>query len=745
MSLSRDRKRSAVQRREVGSQLKTMPLLGAFILTLFVTSAAGQEQPCRRWGQQATVVDNKLYIDGGFSTIGGDINSNTSYKEFLWQNLTSETPNDQPPPVNRDIVKNNTVPNLNGGALWGDSINKRIYLFGGEYNYSPPSPVVLWSYDILNNRWDTHGAPPVNRVSYGSSVAIDKVGEAYYYGGWLSKQTVPNWTGPPVATTGLVKYVMDSDTWYNTSDSGPDTTRRAEGSLQYIPAGTEGLLVYFGGVQDLYSNGTVTGQPMDQIFVYDLGNEKWYQQNATGSIPSQRRRFCAGTSWTADQSSYNIYMYGGATMDLAGGYSDLYVLSLPTFTWVKLSDGAGTDLRHSASCNVVAGGTQMFVVGGVLPNSSLCDAPKYSNTHVIDLGFPGTGSFWSNYYPKKVNYTVPDGLLAVVGGTSSGGATQTAPKGDWMNAELKALMARNASNTARMPTRTASPVPVYIDDDGISVGAIAGVSVASAAVIALLAVGCCFMVRRRRRRQRYYTAGGFRNSQQLFNTTSMSKAWSAPTPHLSVSTPYSPAFGHSPFGPPPSHTPQPEQVASPPMSPPVELPSVSPVPSLPITPIPVSAAAVAAAAAAASQTMPTPPPPVATSSLARSSSITYTPHSAYFPETGTFPNQAQIDEQGNVWVPQVSMVQVASLSRPESHTGTPPMYTPPIGDRKSPLPAHPTPPIDYHPTPPPQQAYQVPVPQAEPVELPASPQETSEEYLELRNSRGSRHQTYYNK
>lgn len=66
------------------------------------------------------------------------------------------------------------------------------------------------------------------------------------------------------------------------------------------------MLIYFGGIQDPDANGTGTGQPMDQIFLFDVLNNKWYTQKASGAIPEMRRRFCAGVTWAVDQSSYNM-------------------------------------------------------------------------------------------------------------------------------------------------------------------------------------------------------------------------------------------------------------------------------------------------------------------------------------------------------------------------------------------------------------------------------------------------------
>jgi hypothetical protein len=88
-------------------------------------------------------------------------------------------------------------------------------------------------------------------------VASSEVGKGYYYGGYLNDLTNPEWTGPPMATSGLV--IFDMDTGLITNSSGYNNTGIAEGTMVYIPASSAGLLIYFGGVTYPYGNGTAVG------------------------------------------------------------------------------------------------------------------------------------------------------------------------------------------------------------------------------------------------------------------------------------------------------------------------------------------------------------------------------------------------------------------------------------------------------------------------------------------------------
>ena len=259
-----------------------------------------------------------------------------------------------------NLSKPNSVPSVTGGILWPDTINKLLYLYGGEFpSPASPQPFTTWIYDIIYNTWNKTTADPtqssIQRASYGAGITLQDRAVGYYYGGWLSNHSVPNWgSAPRLALSSFLQYDLLQNTW--TNSSGPDAVGRAEGVMVYIPASDRGMLVYFGGVQipSSSANGTVIAQglevsyaplpPLKQIqeyltpqdiLLYDIANSKWYNQKATGQIPGDRRRFCGGATWAQDKSSYNIYIYGGLDIPAGVGYDDIYILSIPSFTWIK--------------------------------------------------------------------------------------------------------------------------------------------------------------------------------------------------------------------------------------------------------------------------------------------------------------------------------------------------------------------------------------------------------------------------
>jgi len=74
---------------------------------------------------------------------------------------------------------------------------------------------------------------------------------------------------------------------------------------------------------------------MDEMWLYDIATSNWMQQKATGDIPPVRTRSCSVLVPAPDFSSYQIYMFSGATTGDVR-ILDMYVLSVPAFVWTKI-------------------------------------------------------------------------------------------------------------------------------------------------------------------------------------------------------------------------------------------------------------------------------------------------------------------------------------------------------------------------------------------------------------------------
>lgn len=426
------------------------------LISLSVQQKDPLEDFCRLFGHQTTVVDRNLYIDGGLVNWSPVSASSLNYSS-TWIKAGNLDENNEGFPQQAILAKNETVPSVHGGILWSDAANKVLYQYGGEYGNGKPEDFKLWFYDIIYNTWNISNATTtdISRASWGAGATVQDKGRGYYYGGWLSDASVPGYAKPTLLNN-MIIYDMAKGSFRNST--GPqDMVPRAEGAMVYIPAGDAGLLVYFGGVQLANGDSKVSGAPMSDIQIYDVGNEKWYSETATGDVPEDRRRFCAGAAWADDRSSYNIYLYGGASIDKGVGYGDVYVLSLPSFKWIKFWPRAEDNIgavfpHHSLSCDVI--GSQMIIMGGHFTNSSDCDVPTVYGQHGLNLGqLKPDEPKWASFNPKLTAYKVPKEIVQTIGGNSGGAANLTAPTGGYKNRDLKVQFSRAYTPAVREATR----------------------------------------------------------------------------------------------------------------------------------------------------------------------------------------------------------------------------------------------------------------------------------------------------
>ena len=138
-----------------------------------------------------------------------------------------------------------------------------------------------------------------------------------------------------------------------------------------------------------------------------------YMQQTSGDIPPQLTMFCSVVTAASDNSSYNIYIYGGYDgIDVSRVTSDdVYVLSIPSFTWVKVYSGTSTHGRSGHKC-VKVYPDQMFVLGGIHQG----DATICLNA-IIQVFNLNTLQFQNSYSPTTWSeYKVPSVVTAQIGG-----------------------------------------------------------------------------------------------------------------------------------------------------------------------------------------------------------------------------------------------------------------------------------------------------------------------------------------
>lgn len=138
-----------------------------------------------------------------------------------------------------------------------------------------------------------------------------------------------------------------------------------------------------------------------------------YVQNTTGDIPPALTQFCSVYASASDGSSHNIYIYGGYDgLDTDSDPSDdVYVLSVPSFEWIKLFSGQRQHGRHGHKC-VKPYPDKMLILGGRYKTAT--DCLEGGIVQVFNLN---TGRFQDKYDPKVWSeYKVPDLVTGRIGG-----------------------------------------------------------------------------------------------------------------------------------------------------------------------------------------------------------------------------------------------------------------------------------------------------------------------------------------
>ncbi len=330
----------------------------------------------------------------------------------------------------------------------GDGITRYV-AFGGAA--SAPSENLAWYFSGLR----AAGSGPIYDVSIANST------------------TAANVTSNTLITLDMAKQQHET---FKNDTLPPAIAGRANPELVWVPVGKRGILVSLGGVVSpdfvtvsgkssnetasvsqekllvlpgrspipttLYPALTSTTQKlqsptfMSTIDIYDVDSGKWYSQKTTGG-PGQLTRGCAVVARAQDGSSFNIYYYGGYDgLHQTQSFSDdVWVLSLPSFTWVKLVEGK-VDGRSGHKC-VMPYPDQMLVIGGYPSLQGIVMGCLRETIRVFSLS---TGKWLDRYDPAVyANYTVPSAVVDKIGGSGTGGATATTPKPSWGATELAGI------------------------------------------------------------------------------------------------------------------------------------------------------------------------------------------------------------------------------------------------------------------------------------------------------------------
>lgn len=325
--------------------------------------------------------------------------------------------------------------NVREGALFGGSDSSdTLYMFGGttmDFNQSfpyylipPTEQYAMWAYDMSSDLWSAFdtSSSGITIPSRGANAEAPNHGLAFHVGGQIdagTAKTTQHLGEDTVGLGGMVVLDTASTKMKNVTVEDSIKSNRQGGGMVYVDNfGDAGVLVLLGGYSD--PDGFL---PMDEVSIFDVSStdlndnapadkNKWYRQKTSGPVPNSRTDFCLVAAPSQDNSSTNIYMYGGRSNGAI--YDDVYVLSIPSFTWVKVF--VGESARWSVTCHFIPP-RQMITIGGGGDSTTNITADcdwEYKSLAVLDLSTIG----WSSTYNADPPlYKVPDSVVKVIGGT----------------------------------------------------------------------------------------------------------------------------------------------------------------------------------------------------------------------------------------------------------------------------------------------------------------------------------------
>ena len=445
----------------------------------------------------AVVRGDFLYIDGGeLDQI--DSSSGTQTPVINTQNTTlsidlrSSWTNESV--VINSIDKGN-APVLNEEWLWHDPDGKTFYIWGGGNSplVSRPEPDnTLWAFTADGKgggKWKSHGQVPSSLIRTSNAlVATSTDGIGYAVGGY-----------GPDPVQGIVSYDMAAQTWNNGSTVDISSTGTAvDGQLIYSNVfGEDGILIALDG-SDGTTGEVATLNDFSTVKIYDRKSAQWLEQATTGSPPAKRITFCA--VGVHGKSSMEIYLMGGfGGFDPLTAYDDVYVLSLPSFTWYK-ADYAPDTGRTLHTCHAV--GRQMIVIGGTSNDDSWQTGDSITGTYRDPWPW-GLGVFdmskmqWAGEFDADAaNYVTPDVVLAGIAANGSQPKT-------WTSSEIKQVFSHTTLSQASSSNSSSSSgsSPSGSSSSGITGGAIAGIVIGVVALI-FIVLFTLWLLRRSKRKSR---------------------------------------------------------------------------------------------------------------------------------------------------------------------------------------------------------------------------------------------------
>ena len=161
---------------------------------------------------------------------------------------------------------------------------------------------------------------------------------------------------------------------------------------------------------------------MQTVHVFDIATNTWFAQSTTahgGFYPISRSDFCSVVASASDNSSHNIYIFGGWDPASQVSRNEVFILTLPAFHWILVyplaKDSSDINIRQTFghTCQKIHE-KHMISYRGL---QSTCDydkkSKKFQGMTIYDL----SSLTWTTVVElENPKYLVPQVLYEAIGG-----------------------------------------------------------------------------------------------------------------------------------------------------------------------------------------------------------------------------------------------------------------------------------------------------------------------------------------
>ncbi|KAI8144498.1 hypothetical protein BJV82DRAFT_667701 [Fennellomyces sp. T-0311] len=285
-----------------------------------------------------------------------------------------------------------------GGYFFGMDVIpdvQAIMIYGGNGgNGDMQNPAIL--YDATRESWNEY-PNPMPGLKQMAMVALQRGdnGKAYIFGG--RSVLTANPVFPPF---NRLMHIYDYAAGSWTDGAALPNQFPVRYFAPVTLAGKE--LVYIGGMTANYNDTAIIQDnipiPLTNILIYNIDDNTWRQENATGNVPSNRiLHTIASKPYTRE-----VILYGGQTNresgPIEGNYC--YVLNLDSLTWEKKNPiGVGPGSLYGHSMVFADRSPLLFVLFGVNSTGQTQNSFSVLNTE--------TWSWTSNYQSSYAGSDAP--------------------------------------------------------------------------------------------------------------------------------------------------------------------------------------------------------------------------------------------------------------------------------------------------------------------------------------------------